>query len=310
MAAIITEKMVKVAVLLATHNGILWIVEQVNSILEQKGVTVKLIISDDNSTDGTLKWLENLAKTDDRVTLLCHRGGFGSAGKNFYRLILEADIGDCDYVALADQDDVWLKTKLSMQVKLLVKHEVDGVSSNVVAFWPDGSRGLICKSEPMRRLDFIFESSGPGCTFLLSPWLITQVKILLSDPNEKASKVVLHDWLIYAICRASGRQWYINPVPTMKYRQHNNNVIGVNYGMKAHIARFRSITNGWYRGEVTKICLICQQLSNDTNVKSACDTIISQRLVSRVRLLKLMPHTRRNFTNRLVLTIVTLLFLF
>ena len=305
-----TEKIAKVAILLATHNGIRWIAEQVNSILEQRGVDIKLIVSDDNSTDGTLEWLETLAGTDDRVSLLCHNESLGSAGKNFYRLILEADISDCDYIALADQDDVWLKTKLSMQVKLLVKHEADGVSSNVVAFWPDGSRGLIYKSEPMRKLDFIFESSGPGCTFLLSPWLITQVKMILSDLNGEAYKVVLHDWLIYAVCRASGRQWYINPVPTMKYRQHNNNVVGVNYGMKARMTRLRSIADGWYRSEVVKICLVCQQLSNDSYVRSACDAIIDQRLVGRIKLLKLMPQARRSFSDRLVLTIAILLFQF
>ena len=188
-----TEKLAKVAILLATHNGVRWIAEQVNSILEQQGVDIKLIISDDNSTDGTLEWLKAIAEIDDRVTLLCDRGILGSAGKNFYRLILEADISDCDYIALADQDDVWLKNKLRLQVKLLVKYKADGVSSNVVAFWPDGSRGLIYKSEPMRRLDFIFESAGPGCTFLISPWLVTQVKMVLSDLNGEAYKVVLHD---------------------------------------------------------------------------------------------------------------------
>ena len=305
-----TEKLAKVAILLATHNGVRWIAEQVNSILEQQGVDIKLIISDDNSTDGTLEWLKAIAKIDDRVTLLCDRGILGSAGKNFYRLILEADISDCDYIALADQDDVWLKKKLCLQVNLLVKYKADGVSSNVVAFWPDGSRGLIYKSEPMRRLDFIFESAGPGCTFLISPWLVTQVKMVLSDLNGEAYKVVLHDWLIYAVCRASGRQWYINPAPTMKYRQHNNNVVGVNYGMKARMTRLRSIADGWYRSEVVKICLVCQKLSNDSFVRSACDAIIDQRLVGRIKLLKLLPQARRSFSDRLILTIVTLLFLF
>ena len=305
-----TEKMAKVAVLLATKNGIRWIAEQVNSILEQQGVDVKLIISDDNSTDGTLEWLEALAETNDRVTLLCHNISFGSAGKNFYRLILEADISDCNFIALADQDDVWLKIKLNTQVKLLVKHKAEGVSSNVVAFWPDGSRALIYKSEPMLRVDFLFESSGPGCTFLLSPWLITQVKIVLSDPNGEACKILLHDWLIYAVCRASGRKWYINPVPTMKYRQHNNNVIGVNYGTKARLTRLKNIANGWYRREVVKICLVCQQLSHDMYLKSACDAIIVQGLISRGKRLKLMSQARRKLSDRLLLTIVTLLFLF
>lgn len=304
------EKVAKVAVLLATHNGINWLAEQINSILGQQDVDVRLIVSDDASTDGTLQWLKTLAQEDDRVVLLPCSTGYGSAGKNFYRLVLEADISDCDYVALADQDDIWLKSKLKDQISLSVQHGTEGVSSNVVAFWPDGSRGLINKATPMRRLDFIFESAGPGCTFLLSPWLINQVRVVLSDANGVANQVELHDWLIYAVCRALDRKWYINPVPTMKYRQHANNVIGVNYGVKARLKRFRHIYNGWYRQEVVKICMVCRKLSRNAYVQAACDTIIDQRPFARFRLLTLMPETRRNAIDRLVLTISSLLFLF
>lgn len=303
-------KVSKVAVLLATHNGINWLTEQVNSILEQQDVDVKLFISDDASTDGTWEWLEIMAQEEERVVLLPQGAGYGSAGRNFYRLILEADISDCDYIALADQDDIWLKSKLKKQISLLVEQGADGVSSNVVAFWSDDSRALIDKAESMRRLDFLFESAGPGCTFLLSPRLINQVRMVLSDANGPASQIELHDWLIYAICRALGRKWYISPVPTMKYRQHATNVIGVNYGLKARLNRFRRISNGWYRQEVVKICMVCRKLSRNAYVQAACDTIIDKRPFARFRLLTLIPETRRNAIDRLVLTISSLLFLF
>jgi rhamnosyltransferase len=208
-------KVAKVAVLLATHNGINWLAEQVTSILGQQDVDVRLIVSDDASTDGTSQWLKILAQEDNRVVLLPCGSGYGSAGRNFYRLVLEADTSDCDYVAFADQDDIWLKNKLKSQIRLSVQHGADGVSSNVVAFWRDGSRGLIDKAEPLRRLDFIFESAGPGCTFLLSPWLIGQVRRVLSDANSEARQIELHDWLVYAVCRALGRKWHIDSVPTM-----------------------------------------------------------------------------------------------
>lgn len=303
-------KVAKVAVLLATHNGINWLAEQVTSILGQQDVDVRLIVSDDASTDGTSQWLKILAQEDNRVVLLPCGSGYGSAGRNFYRLVLEADTSDCDYVAFADQDDIWLKNKLKSQIRLSVQHGADGVSSNVVAFWRDGSRGLIDKAEPLRRLDFIFESAGPGCTFLLSPWLIGQVRRVLSDANSEARQIELHDWLVYAVCRALGRKWHIDSVPTMKYRQHANNVVGVNYGLKARLIRLRRIADGWYRREVVKICMVCQKLSRDAYVQAACDTIIDQRPFARFRLLTLMPEARRTAADRLVLTIASLLFLF
>lgn len=303
------ERVIKVAVLMATHNGINWLAEQIPSILGQREVQVKLIISDDASSDGTWEWLKNLAQQDDRVTLLPYGPRFGSAGRNYYRLILEADISDCDYVALADQDDIWLKSKLRKQVRLAILHNADGVSSNVVAFWPDGSRGLINKAEPMRKFDFLFESAGPGCTFLLSPWLVGRVREVLLNVNGVARRVELHDWLIYAVCRASGSKWYISPVPTIRYRQHAHNVVGANYGLKARLLRCKRIIQGWYRIEATKICEVSKSLSDDIDVQTVCDDVIRSRLFGKYKLLAFVSEARRSVADRLVLAVSILLFL-
>ena len=304
------EKVTKIAVLMATHNGMRWIAEQIDSILRQKDVQIKLIISDDKSTDGTLEWLKTLAKKDSRIVLLPSLRSYGSAGKNFYRLILEADIGGCDYIALADQDDVWLKDKLKKQINALVKHSACGVSSNVVAFWQDGSRSLAIKDSTMRRLDFLFESPGPGSTFVLSPWLFNRIRILLTDPNGDANQVEFHDWLIYAVCRALGKKWHIYNAPLVRYRQHDKNAVGVNFGLKAINYRFKRIVNGWYRSEVAKIAMLSQKLSQDAYVLASCETILSQRLYARYKLLKLMPEARRKSMDCFILTIASLFFLF
>lgn len=49
-----------IAVLLATYNGIQYIEEQLNSILNQSNVNVVVFISDDLSTDGTVILPQNL----------------------------------------------------------------------------------------------------------------------------------------------------------------------------------------------------------------------------------------------------------
>ncbi len=43
----------KIAVLLAAYNGMEWIEEQIASILSQKGVSIKIFISVDLSSDRT-----------------------------------------------------------------------------------------------------------------------------------------------------------------------------------------------------------------------------------------------------------------
>lgn len=291
----------KVTVLLATYNGAEWLSEQLESILNQRGVDVKLIVSDDMSTDGTIELLEKHAKNDHRITILPPKGKFGSAAKNFYRLMVDADISDCSFVALADQDDIWLKNKLLSLSKIAIEYGYDGVSSNVVAFWQDGSRALIDKSKPLRKLDFLFEAAGPGSTYLMTKKLVEEVKAMLVCNYADINQVKMHDWLIYAICRASGKKWFISTAPTVKYRQHDNNELGVNLGLKARWSRFRRIHSGWYKVEVFKICEICRLLTSDNFIQDACTKIIATGPRNRFKLLKFINHSRRSITDRIVL---------
>jgi rhamnosyltransferase len=293
------NKKPKIAVLLATYNGIPWLSEQLNSILNQLEVDVKIFVSDDKSTDGTVELLERVAENDARITVLTTKQKFGSAAKNFYRLIVDADISDCDYVAFSDQDDIWLENKLASLAEIADEANADGVSSNVLAFWLDGRQALIDKASPLRRLDFLFESAGPGCTFLMTPWLIQSTKSLLTDQNEKVSQVKAHDWLMYAICRSSGKRWVIAPTPTVMYRQHDNNELGVHKGLSASWRRLQKLNSGWYKAEVIKICELCLQLTDDAFLKQACALITSNTTFYRLKLLKYINHYRRSITDRI-----------
>ncbi len=52
---------------MATYNGRKYVAEQVESILNQTYKDFRLIISDDNSTDSTLKILQKYESKDSRV---------------------------------------------------------------------------------------------------------------------------------------------------------------------------------------------------------------------------------------------------
>lgn len=299
-----------VAVLMATYNGKQWLSQQVGSILQQEGVDLTLFVSDDHSTDGTLEYLNELAQSDSRVEVLPKRVRMGSAGKNFYRLVCDLDISGFDYVAFADQDDLWNPDKLSRHVSLIKAENAECVSSNVMAFWPDGSQKLIRKSQPQKSHDFIFEAAGPGCSFLMTPWLATKLRQELQSTNSPAKNVVMHDWLTYAICRAYKRRWVIDPAPSLMYRQHANNVIGANSGIKAIINRLRKINDGWYRGEVSKICDVAVAISSDSKLIKLSELLKARTLISQLKLLPYVFQGRRKFVDRVVLGITILLFMF
>lgn len=301
---------IRVAVLLAAFNGKTWLQQQMASILEQKGVEVTLFVSVDRSDDGTEAMVDLLAAQDAKVVTLPHGLYFGDAAQNFFRLLVEVDLTGFDYISFSDQDDIWQQDKLMRHVKLMQKNNVDGVSSNVMAFWPDGKKKLIEKSQPQRELDYLFESAGPGCTFLMTPWLVGEVKNLLFDPSNVANQAALHDWLIYAVCRALGRSWLIDPIPSMQYRQHDKNLVGANRGLNAKVARFKQISNGWYRREVLKILEVSCSLSSSPQLHSLKKNMTKPCLGSRFKLLRVVPYARRRFCDRIFLALMIIFCLF
>ncbi len=294
---------------MATHNGIQWLGEQIESILNQINVNVTIFISDDNSYDGTFDYLSALAKKNRQVILLPKAKSFGSAAKNFYHLISEVNPKKFSYVSLSDQDDIWNLDKLHSHILLIEKNNAEAVSSNVTAFWANGNEILIDKSQSQKKYDFLFEGPGPGCSFLMTPWLINKVKSHLLV-NSSSTNIALHDWLIYAICRAYKKKWIISPISSLRYRQHSSNVLGANSGLKAAYRRFKYIANGWYRNQVRQISEVVCEISIDEDYINFRGMIYKNQILDRFKLISYALEGRRRLTERLTLTLSILFFIF
>jgi rhamnosyltransferase len=232
------------AVCLAAYNGMTYIVEQIESILQQKRVALQVFVSVDRSVDGTEGFLANWALSEARLTLLPFGQRFGAAGPNFFRLLRDVDLSGFDYLSFADQDDLWHPEKLWRAHRLMIINDAAGYSSNVTAFWPSGKTRLVKKAQPQRFWDFLFEAAGPGCTYVLNTHLAFSLQQLVRDADKSLLCVGYHDWLIYAFARANHQAWVIDDWSSMQYRQHANNQIGVNAGWRSYWFRARKILSG------------------------------------------------------------------
>lgn len=255
-----------VRVLLATYNGATWLDEQLRSTFEQEGVRVSVIVSDDHSTDETLSVLGEWAARVPLILMTESPSRFGSAHRNFLRLIRDAPIGDAEYVAFSDQDDIWLPGKLARAVHLLRALAADAYSSDVTAFWPNGRRNHIHKSQTQRSHDYIFGSPGPGCTFVLRRAVFNRLRDWVAAGYEQMQGIWMHDWLIYAYVRHHKLRWHIDDEPHLLYRQHGRNEIGVNVGWRAALRRWRRVRSGAYRRD---ILAIASAVGDDSQVVAA-----------------------------------------
>lgn len=248
----------RIAVLMAAYNGEKWLEEQVLSIIFQKNVEVYLFISLDNSSDGSKEVIERLANVYKNIKLI-REGVFGSAGKNFYGLIKDEGIPlNFDYYSLADQDDVWLNDKLYQAITLLEETGSDAYSSNVTAFWPDGREQLIVKSQPQKQWDYLFEAAGPGCTYVMSVRLFSDVSSYLCELEQPVERFEAHDWLLYAFARSRNYAWVIDSRSFMRYRQHASNQVGANHGWKAYLRRLKAVVSGEWFAKVEILINILQ----------------------------------------------------
>lgn len=284
-------KIPKVAVLLAAYNGISWIEEQVESILDQINVACTIFISVDLSTDSTYQWCCERSLIDDRIVVLPYGEVFGGAANNFFRLIRDVNFYDYDYISLSDQDDIWYPEKLDRAIFLLTSKCCDAVSSNVVAFWSNGKTKPVIKSQHQRRYDYYFEAAGPGCTYVFKSNSFVLFKNFISNHRTALNNVSLHDWLIYAYFRHNGLKWYIDDRFALKYRQHDGNQFGSNTGLSAYLKRINLIRTKWYRNQVL---FIQSLLGNQVNL-------------SFVFMLTNFLQLRRRFRDSLVLLLMFML---
>ena len=233
---------IKSLVLLAAYNGEQFISQQLQTVLNQTNKPYKILINIDQSDDKTESIVQDYAKKNPEIQILNLNKRFGSAAANFINLIIYADLTDINYIALADQDDIWKEDKLEKAIQKL-EQGFDGYSSNVQAFWEDGRKKTIKKNQPQQKFDHLFESAGPGCTFVINKKLALCLQQFLKV-GQFDQLDNYHDWMIYAFARVNGFKWFIDSYSGVHYRQHASNVFGANVGIKAFMSRVNRVLSG------------------------------------------------------------------
>lgn len=104
-----------VSVVMCTYQGAAFVKAQVQSILAQTYPLHEIIVLDDASTDNTYGLLQELASLDTSIQLYRNDTNIGY-NANFEKGIRMAS---GDYIAIADQDDIWEPEKISKMMQAL-----------------------------------------------------------------------------------------------------------------------------------------------------------------------------------------------
>lgn len=290
----------RVLVLLACRDGAAYVERQIRSVLAQMEVEVQLEVRDDGSSDGTADVIERLSAGEPQLHLWPDRDPSGSAAANFLILIRAARVDGFSHVALCDQDDEWYPTKLARAVQELRASGCAGYSAAVRAVWPDGRSRVLAQRKIVTAADYLFEGAGQGCTFVLEAKWFGALQLQLERAAPLLDKVHYHDWLIYALARASGAGWYFDSAPTMTYRQHEANDTGARSSWSGVKRRLQRLRAGWYRDQVALIAAVVLANHPDNKVVLRWTAMQSGATTLAARLVFIACNGRRRRLDRLI----------
>jgi rhamnosyltransferase len=241
----------KILIILASYNGVKYIEEQVDSILNQEGVDVTLKIFDDGSKDGTVDLVSSW-KERDQLQLTQNQIPTGSAANNFFNALLSFEdsfLERFDYIAFADQDDIWLPNKMKVAAERLLSEKSDLYMSNLI-LWEEktNKKSIINKSYSQKKYDYLFEGGSAGCTYVFTTFFGKELKKRLKTINYKDWQFFSHDWLVYFFARLENYKVVMDENAYILYRVHDTNVHGQlnTFSLYAIRERLRLIKEGWY----------------------------------------------------------------
>jgi glycosyltransferase involved in cell wall biosynthesis len=221
----------QIDILLATYNGQDYLVEQLESIINQTFDDWRIIVRDDGSSDSTLEIIrEYLTQYPERFEVLEDDSGRLGACAS-YSILLQ--YSTAPYIAFCDQDDVWQPDKLEIQIRAMQGAEPTLPHGVPVLVHTD----MIVVDEDLNELSgslWKYQNMSPEVMATLQRSLIqnhvtacaTMINRNLADlcvPIPAAAR--MHDWWIALVAVIYGKIVIIRKA-TLIYRQHDTNDTG------------------------------------------------------------------------------------
>jgi glycosyltransferase involved in cell wall biosynthesis len=235
----------RVTVLMALYQGERFLGAQLDSIAAQTEVDWKLVVSDDGSTDTGPQVVQDFAiKHPGQVTF--RRGPGRGAAANFRDLLHHAP--STEYTAFADQDDLWDPGKLARAMTVLSKQPLEkpAIYCSRVSICDEKLFPLGLSHLPRRPPSFrhaLVQNLVQGNTLVMNPAALA----LMRTADRLTGPVVMHDWWIYQTVSGAGGTVIYDPWPSLKYRQHQANVVGAHAGTLSRIASLMRMLRGQHK---------------------------------------------------------------
>lgn len=234
-----------ISIAMTTFNGERFLREQLDSIYSQTLLPDEVVVCDDNSSDGTIGILEEY-KQKYGLKYYINNPGLG-VNDNFYKTI---SLCTSDYIALCDQDDVWLQNKIEITYNKLLEID-DGMPAVVSSLCHDidADGNYINKEKDILdsfgvQATLLTSCRSQGCSLMMNRQL-SEFILSIKDSDIRI-KNIMFDVFISFVAAIVGHKYNLGN-RLMLYRHHDNNVIA-KYNIKKRSIKERLNLQNRYVG--------------------------------------------------------------
>ena len=240
-----------ISIVMSTFNGSAYLQEQIDSILTQSYTHFELIIADDASTDSTINLIRDYEQRDDRIISLFHDRNQGIS-KNLADALPMASGA---YIAISDQDDIWLQNKIEILVENI--GVCAAIYTDSILIDTEGVSLGKTLHEQMKK-DRAFQGNNP-LKLLYRNYVSGHALLFKRDLLECClpfSEDIMYDrQLAIAAALSGGVAFYDRPL--VCHRMHKNNQTNqLLVGRKRHSARVESASERQRRKRVDIIKIL------------------------------------------------------
>jgi glycosyltransferase involved in cell wall biosynthesis len=206
-----------VAVVVATYNGAAYLLAQLESIAQQTHTPVQIIIVDDASSDDTVRIAHAFAAQHPEVMVVQNETRLGYI-KNFEKGML---LATANYVALSDQDDIWVPHKLEKLLANIGGQMLAYSDSELI----DANGHLLHQKMSSIKNQLAYHTP---IMYAIGAWAPGHAMLFKKELIDKAvpfPALVTHDFWLGFVATCYSKVVYVNE-PLVHYRQHTQNAIG------------------------------------------------------------------------------------
>jgi glycosyltransferase involved in cell wall biosynthesis len=294
--------MSQVAIILCTYQGENYLTAQLQSILDQSHSDWKLFISDDGSKDQTQTIIKSIKPFFKKGSISHWRGSHEGFAKHFIKTTFRIE-KKSPYYAWCDQDDIWHKDKLKVALAWLKTQPKTKPALYCGRTYLINEQDKVIGTSPLFLKPKTFQNAlvqniAGGNTMVFNE---AARQLLLPFKNKP---MVVHDWLLYLLVSGVGGAIHYDQKPYVFYRQHHQNLIGHQQGIRAKLSRLSRLVKGdfkeWFSAHNELIKIIEPQLTpRNKKTWHLFNALKNKSFLERLILLRRSKIYRQSFLGHL-----------